>query len=276
MMPTPSDSVLNMHERFEQLKRIERAKYICPDYAMDSIAGWSNHTHDDRAALVLRLKRVLSIREQALHGLYDLANNLRVDRAIMSASAFIFDRYLSTIIPNYVKGQADLPYMFDVIGVASLAIAAKSQLANYELAPIEEFLRFSPFRKDIIHVELEILVELNWNITYPSPNLIIRDLLALLPCQYGQQESVDALEAFKESILNETAYLPWTSAATYGCATKPNKFPLTTIALAPLMIAFEKQYLVPNKSSNLVCPVAQFNNLVKACQLLDLSSGDEE
>ena len=171
---------MDIRKHFQWLKQSKRTKYQCPDYAKDSLTSLSNYSPDEQAALDLRLNRVLVIHEKNLRVLYALADCHCIDTAVMSTAAFIFDRYLSRFIPNYVRGLVDVPLPFGMIGVASLFIASKSQLARRDLAFIEKFLRGNPHSKEILNVELKILVELDWNIVYTSPISIIHDFHAAI------------------------------------------------------------------------------------------------
>ena len=121
-------------------------------------------------AFGLTLNHVLIFIEQALCELYDLAHHFGVDGEVMSSAVFVFDQRLSIFIPSCARDLNDARRLFDVTGVASLFIAAKSQLARRSLSSGAE---------DFGRVGMDYCL-------YPCPISIIRDLLSLLlpPCGY--------------------------------------------------------------------------------------------
>ena len=134
-------------------------------------------------AFGLTLNHVLVFIEQALCELYDLAHHFGVDREVMSSAVFVFDQRLSIFIPSCARDLTDVRRLFDVTGVASLFIAAKSQLARRDLTPIEKFIRGYPHTREVFQVELKILVELEWNIVsipLQFPLSVIFSLCSLL------------------------------------------------------------------------------------------------
>ena len=82
----------------------------------------------------------------------------------MSSSVFVFDGHLSIFIPGCARDLTDVRHLFDVTGVASLFVAAKSQLARRDLVPIKKLIPGYPHTREVFQVELKILVELEWNI----------------------------------------------------------------------------------------------------------------
>mmetsp|Transcript_1579 Transcript_1579/g.3448 ORF Transcript_1579/g.3448 Transcript_1579/m.3448 type:complete len:401 (+) Transcript_1579:202-1404(+) len=270
---TQLDKFYEMRERFQRLKRCEKIKNLCPDYAQDCFTCSVRYGSDEQVTLDSRLKRVLAIREKILRLLYDTADRNCIDAAVTSSAAFIFDRYLSRFVPNYVRGSADLPHLFGIIGSASLFIAAKSQLARRDLDFVERFLHKNPYSQQILNVELKILVDLDWNIAYTSPISIVHDLLELLPRPCGDQEYDEALETFKHSVLHEVSHLTKLAAVTYGFVTK---FPPSAIALAALNVSLEHQCSSMDMTIfNLTTPVAHFATMLEQHEL-GLSFGDED
>ena len=173
-----------------------------------------------------------------LDGMYELADDFGIDRAVTGNAAFIFDRYLSMCVPSYIKGTVNLTYRFVVIRSASLLIAAKLHMSKSELGPIKNFVseRENHYSGEIFQAELEILVKLQWDAMYPSPISIIDDMLTLLPCPRSFLDYVE-LEAFKCLILKFVHPLVKLASVKYGYVTE---FPPSTIALAALMIAIDK------------------------------------
>lgn len=241
--PTIDPSIEDMRERLQQLRRVERTKYQCADYIGDSYRSLNNILDDKMASnMIIRLREVRVTREQTLRKLYSWVGDLRnaadedirvdVDEAVLSTAAFIFDRYLSTFVPGYVAGEAGAPSQASVIGVASLFIAAKSQMPWFEFSRIEMFFGdYDGYARAIFakNVELEILKAVNWDVVYPSPISIIRDLLTFLP---------GPLEKYKTDVLDLATFLMRLTTVTYGFITK---FSPSTIALATLEIIFKNQ-----------------------------------
>ena len=237
MTASPTESVDDMVRRFQRLKGIEHTKYRCNAYGDDAIVCSPTLQPDEKAVLLLRSDRVLLKREVLLLEVYALADHLGIDRAVTGNASFLFDRYLSTFIPSYVTGTANLPHRFDAIGIASLFITAKFHMTRAELGRIDNFVRDNRYSEGIFQAELDILVKLHWDIIYPSPISIMDDLLTLLPRPKSYQEYI-GLKSFKKSVLNIVTPLLKLASVKYGYVTN---FPPSTIALAALTIAMEKQ-----------------------------------
>ena len=186
MMSTLDGSIRDLREHLQWIKENERTKYQCPDYA--TAVHPSNCTPDEIIDCDLRLKRVLEFRQQTLLQLHDLGDKIGIDRAVMSTAAFIFDRYLSTFTPIFIRGEGGLPCRGNLIGVASLFIAAKSLMTRADFLLIKK--SFRDYLREVFdeQVELKILEGLNWDIVYCSPISIIYDLITLLPRPCGYQE----------------------------------------------------------------------------------------
>ena len=273
MMPSiSSHTVADMLERFQSIIQDETSRYICDDYATDSVA--LDCPDDEKTTITTRLEGVLGDRRQTLENVYYMAKCLGIDESIASNAAFIIDRYLSIFAPRYINSLDGMPQRFDVIGVASLLVAAKFLMAVRDLGPIETFLSDNPFKRDIIDAEQMILVKLNWAIVYPSPISIIQDMLIIMlprPCGYLWYDN--ALGSFKCSILDESSYLAKLAATTYGYTTKFSPF---TIAIAVITIALENQSLTRDSMlvHHHVSPVIYFTSNVET--LLGLSCHDDD
>ena len=267
MLPISNESAADMRERIQHLKAIERTRYQLPRY----VSELTTYAHGD-AAVDCRLQRVLGHREKTLRLLY----NCRGGAAVMGSTSFIFDRYLSQVVPKFVLGQACMPYRVYVIGIASLFIASKSLLPASESYPIiERILRRNEDASDIIlRAERDILTKLNWDIIYPSPIAIVEELLTLLPGTCDHEEHELSLQAFKPSVLDNASYLTRLAAIHYDFV---STFPPSTIALAALKLALESPYL-PTKDIalfNRVSPASHFTLMFNQLHL-GLSFEDQD
>ena len=232
---TTTTSTTDLQERIQWLMQHERARYTCPDYA-----AASNYTACGEGAPDWRerLKNITKIRQQSLLELY---HNAGIPTTFLSTATFIFDRYLSTFIPQYIRGECTFPFegKCNIIALASFFIAAKSLTASWErkMPDVVRQFKYSQevFAKD---VESTILEALDWNIVYMPPISIIQDLLAILSQPCGYQEHDKAFSAFKDSIVQEAKRITKDTTVHYGFNVK---YPPSTIALAALSIALEFQ-----------------------------------
>ena len=278
--PTTDPSIEDMRERLQQLKRVERTKYQCPDYIGDSYRVFENAE---------RLEYILNSREQTLRKLFNWVDKFRldppryitdeggqrykldIDEAVVSITAFIFDRYLSAFV-----GEGGVPpFRLDLIGDASLFIAVKSQMSFEETFCIERIMGRYSRRVYAMGIDLKILKELNWDVVYPSPIAIIRDLLSLLHCPSGSQQFEGSLEIHKTDVLKEAAYMTKLATIAYGFTTN---FSPSTIALATLSVVFEKNRCLSKSIAlccNLIDPVFHMANLFKTYGM-DLSFDNDD
>ena len=229
---TTSTTTTDLQERIQWLMQHERARYTCPDYA-----AASNYTACGEGAPGWRerLEHIKKIRQQSLLELY----NAGIPTTILSTATFIFDRYLSTFIPQYIRGECTFPFdgKCNLIALASFFIAAKSLAASCDMPNVVRQFKYSQdvFAKD---VESTILEALDWNIVYMPPISIIQDLLTILSQPCGYQEHDKAFSAFKDSIVQEAKRITKVTTMYYGFNVK---YPPSTIALAALSIALEFQ-----------------------------------
>ena len=244
MMSVVFDAPLHtLLERFQWLKQHESTKYVCPDYAAPS-----SYITDDLVELARwerRLENAMIYRENTIRQLYECtSSNLRVPipADVMSTAVFIFDRCLSSFMPQCVRNEMDPPYSWKagLLGIASLFIAAKSLMSYEEIQPLVEC--FGSYSRGVFadDTETKILMAFQWNIVYTSPILIVKDLLSLLPSQWhpcNQQQYTCALRVLKDDILKVADYLTKLTSLRYGFNVN---FPPSTIALAMLQIAFRE------------------------------------
>ena len=235
-VPNVTTSTTDLQERIQWLMQHERARYTCPDYA-----AASNYTACGEGAPGWRerLEHIMKIREQSLLELY---HNAGIPTTVLSTATFIFDRYLSTFIPQYVRGECTFPFegKCNLIALASFFIAAKSLAAfscERNMPNVVRQFKYSQevFAKD---VESTILEALDWNIVYMPPISIIQDLLTILSQPCGYQEHDKAFLAFKDSIVQEAKRITKVTTVHYGFNVK---YPPSTIARAALSIALEFQ-----------------------------------
>ena len=190
------------------------------------------------------MDNILDYRFKTLLKLYEFVEQeLTIDREVMDTAAYIFDRYLSTFVPSYIHGKANIPCRPILIGAASLLIAAKSLMPREDIFAVEDFL--CDYCGDIYkeEVELKILRSLNWNVIFHSPMSILEDLMTLLPRPVGYHDHDELISAYKVEVRKEAAHLTKLALVYYGFNTN---YPPSTIALAALKIALESQPLSTN------------------------------
>jgi len=188
-----------------------------------------------------RLQGILDNRKKVLVWLYECSNELGIPSRVMSTAVYIFDRYLSTFVPAYVKRElAFLEYDLQNSALASLFITIKS-LFVYRHDIREVVQSFGGFTKQVVKdkVEISILMALDWNIVYSPPIEIIEHLLSVLPrpCEYDEGHK-EAFVRFHISVLHQASRL--TRQAEW-MGDFIIKYPPSTIALAALSIAIENQ-----------------------------------
>lgn len=270
-----------MQERFQWLKQNEKTRYMCPDYT-DPLQYTSSTDGDWQE----RLKGILDDRNKMITWLHNCADSFGIPNRVMSTAVYIFDRYLSTFVPAYVKRElAFPPHHTEVIALASLFIAVKSMLINLIMvndrpySPMGDILR--QFRKyygsltrqvSSEHAETTILMALDWNIVYVPPNTIVEDLLSVLPrpCEYDEGHD-DAFSTFVYSIYQEARELTRKSELMGDFI----KYPPATIALAALSIALSYTDVTGVPIFILVPPV-KYVNLEINKRGINLSFYDED
>ena len=243
-----SNSVADLRERFQRLKEFEM-KYQCLDYTIAASA--SRH----------RVEAVLEWRHKTLVQLYRLIRRHCIDQAVMSTAAFIFDRYLSTIMPAFIHGEEKAPFRSDLIGVASFFIAAKSLMSSHHIHRLEEI--FRGYSREVFAegVEWKILKALNWDVVYHPPSSIVSDILALLPHPRGYQYYDLSFEAYLGGIWSKASHLTKLASVIYGFIVD---FSPSTIALAALAIAIERQPTYVNTAGFiLVSPIEYFKTSIE-------------
>ena len=236
-----------MQERFQWLKQNERTRYMCPDYT--NPLQYTSSTDGDWQE---RLQGILDERKHNVFWLHLCAGELGLHSTVFSTAVYIFDRYLSTFVPAYVKRElAFLEYDLQTIALASLFIATKSMMAVNVIkanemphSPIGDIIRqfrkyYGSLTRQVFKdkVETGILMALDWNIVYTPPISIVQDLLSILPrpCEYDEGHD-DAFSTFVYSIYQEARKLTRKTELLGGFIIK---YPPSTIALAALSIALE-------------------------------------
>ena len=194
---------LDMQERFQWLKQNERTRYMCPDYT--NPLQYTSSTDGDWQERLQGLQGILDDRNKMISWLHNCANEIgSISSRVMSTAVYIFDRYLSTFVPAYVKRElAFPPHHIEVIALASLFIAVKSMMINLIMvdgmsySPIGDIIRqfshsqYKSLTRQVSseHAETTILMALDWNIVYVPPMAIVQDLLFSVlprPCEYDE------------------------------------------------------------------------------------------
>ena len=258
--------ITDLQERFQSLQN-EKTKYICPDYAASS-----NYTHHGREDWEDRLKRVMKFRKETLLYFYDWTGSLDLPSDVMSTAAYIFDKYLSTFLPQYIRGEIKRCDKHGLIGLSCFFIAIKSLLSWDEIDHIVN--RFGKRSREVFlaDVETKVLKALKWQIVYTSPMSIIQDLITLLP-QYHNYGYAGALDSFKHSVLKESSQLIKLTVVNYGFNIR---YPPQSIALAVLMLSFELCSSAHQPLCKLIRPMAYLSYAFEKFGLGCLSFGDEE
>jgi len=277
---------LDMQERFQWLKQNERTRYMCPDYT--NPLQYTSSTDGDWQERLQCLQGILDDRNKMITWLHNCANELGIPSRVMSTAVYIFDRYLSTFVPAYVKRElAFPPHHTEVIALASLFIAVKSMLVNLikvndmPYSPIGDIIyNFSHSQYKSLtgqvsseHAETTILMALDWNIVYVPPNAIVEDLLSVLPrpCEYDEGHD-DAFSTFVYSIYQEARKLTRKSELIGDFI----KYPPSTIALAALSIALEDYTDVTGVPIFILVPPLEYVNHEINKRGIDLSFDDED
>ena len=255
-----------LQERFQWLKQHER-KYICCDYTAPS-----KYKDMEREDLEERLKCILKSRNQSLAELFGYAEKLGIHNSVMSTAAFIFDKYLSTIVPKYIKRDCYFDIDCTLISVASLLIAAKLLLGAWNTKLIVDSL--GKYSRKVYEQDVDgmILKVVGWNIVYNPPISIIQDVLAVLPrpCEFEYHHQ--AFSMFETSILHEADRLTKLAALQYDFRIS---YGPVSIALAGLSIALENQPSTGIPIFALVTPITYVSLMIEKSGI-DLSFDDEE
>ena len=251
---------LDIQERFQWLKQNERTRYMCPDYT--NLLQYTSSTDGDWQE---RLQGILDERKHNVSWLYKCAGELGIHSTVFSTAVNIFDRYLSTFAPAYVKRElAFLEYDLQTIALASFFIAVKSMMVNVTkdnempYSPIGNIIRkfrkyYGSLTRQVFKdkVETVILMALDWNIVHAPPIAIVHDLLSILPrpCEYDEGRE-EALLRYEFSVMCYADKLTRRSEWMGGFIIK---YPPSTIALAALSIALENQLGIEGISVYLAC-----------------------
>lgn len=221
-----ANTTTSTHEALELVQKKEGI-YQCPDYLDDAdatgaTAYWIERTHD--------------VRRHNINFMFSTVEKHGIDREVVITATNILDRCLAEWMPNFLRGHEDLPYELDIICIVALFIAIKSMIGRHcytMIPPIETLLpQYSKKRFD--EVEVHILFALKWNILYPTPLSIVRDLFKLLPNQ-GLQKDDRGLQLYKRSIYLETLRIMENVTLEYDfLQIRP-----TTIALASILSAID-------------------------------------
>jgi hypothetical protein len=130
-----------------------------------------------------------------------------------------------------------MPYHLDVYCYIALSLAIKTRIGrrqgkDRQIPSITEFLPNYP--SDMIHAaEVNILHELQWNLLFPTPASIVRDLLSILRVHLGMHANDMAFHNYQNDVLREAVLLTELATLHYSCSI----FSPITVALASVMCA---------------------------------------
>ena len=176
MKPISRETMLDMQDHLKWIKKEERKNYSCPDYLDDvhsnTVSAGQNPIAMSNYILVVRKKIVL--------GLFGIVDYLHIDRETVSIATSIIDRYLSTCIPAFLRGEAPLPYEIDLISLVSLHIAVKSHVGNVAgfTAPFIE-MQLPNYSKESDSVQAQLVysvpdTHIDSSMSYPSSSCPMR------------------------------------------------------------------------------------------------------
>ena len=256
----------SLQERFQWLKQHER-KYLCCDFTAQS-----NYKRMLSENCEERLKCILKERNQCLTKLFGYADNFGIDNSVISTAAYIFDKYLSTVVSKYIEKECSFGINYALISVASLLIAAKSLLRARDAKLIVDHLWKYSSKVYEKNFDGMVLQAVRWNIVYTSPISIIQDILAVLPrpCEFDNHHQ--AFSMFQTSILQEADRLTRLTALQYDFRIKHTP---VSIALATLSIALENQPSTGIPIFALVTPITYVSLMIEKSGI-DLSFDNEE
>ena len=255
-----------LQERFQWLKQHER-KYLCCDFTAQS--NYKRMLSEDCEE---RLKCILKNRNQSLDELFGYADNFGIDNSVISTAAYIFDKYLSTVVSKYIEQECSFDINVTLISVASLLIAAKSLLGARDTKLIARHLWKYSSKVYENNFDGMVLKAVRWNIVYTSPISIIQDVLAVLPrpCEFDYHHQ--AFSMFQTSLLQEADRLTRLTALQYDFRIKHTP---VSIALATLSIALENQPSTGIPIFALVTPITYVSLMIEKSGI-DLSFDDEK
>ena len=256
---------------------------MCPDYT--NPLQYTSSTDGDWQE---RLQGILDERKHNVSWLHNCTGQLGIDSTVFSTAVYIFDRYLSTFVPAYVKRElAFLEYDLQTIALASLFLAVKSMMAVSVIkvnemphSPIGDIIRqfrkyYGSLTRQVFKdkVETAILMALDWNIVYVPPSSIVYDLLSILPqpCEYDEGHE-EAFVRYQNSVNYAdklTRRSEWMSGFTI-------KYPPSTIALAALSIALEDYTDVTGIPIFILVPPCRWCEIEINKRGIDISFDDED
>jgi len=260
---------------------------MCPDYT--NPLQYTSSTDADWQERLRCLQGILDERKHNVFWLHLCAGELGLHSTVFSTAVYIFDRYLSTFVPAYVKRElAFLEYDLQTIALASLFVAVKSMMAANVIevnemphSPVGDTIRqfrkyYGSLTRQVFKDEVEtaILMALDWNIVYVPPISIVQDLISILPrpCEYDEGHD-DAFSTFVYSIYQEARKLTRKTELLGGFIIK---YPPSTIALAALSIALANLPDVTSIPIFILVPPCRWCEIEINKRGIDLSFDDED
>jgi hypothetical protein len=248
-----ANALVSLKERFIHFDN-KSSNYRVHDYLSNALTNPSEHVRN-------WAERIMFVREHNISSLYEMADRYRIDREVISSAANIIDRCLCIWVPVIEQGVTSLPYELDVYCMVALWIAIKTQVGHTAGAVFPSISMLLPSypKKLLKDAECDILYELKWNVLFPTPVSIVRELLPLLPCHWGFDTNDQAFSNYKRDVYREARYFTELTTLDYGCS----GFCPTTIALAAVMAAIQSiNRFTKNEAYHLNDPLSLFKEAV--------------
>ena len=214
-------SIRKLESAKERLVRIAEisSKYRVSDYLSASLSDTSvvvnNWAH-----------QVMRVREENIKILYHWSDQYGIDREVVSVAANIIDRCLSHRVPE-VRNGTKMPYELDLCSMTAYFLAIKARDDIRRIPRISTLLPQYYSTELLDSVEVEILREMQWDLIYPTPTSIMKDLLSLLPSHFGS----GAFPNYLGEVQRKAEHLIQLATLSYRCIT----FSPMTIALVAVM-----------------------------------------
>jgi hypothetical protein len=222
-------TLATIKERFSHIQA-SSAKYAVTDYLSSSLASPFHNVQ------VWALEVIL-VRGCNLSTLYNHANQYGIDSEVVSIAANILDRCLMKWVPKLCQ-CGDTPFHFEMYCYIALSLAIKTRIGRHQVGKdrqIPSIAEFLPnYSTAMIHAaEVNILYELQWNLLFPTPASIVRDLLSILRVHLGVHSNDVAFHNYQCDVLREAVLLTELATLHYSCSI----FSPITVALASVMCA---------------------------------------
>jgi hypothetical protein len=183
-------------------------------------------------------------REKNIQTLYTMADRHFIDRQVVIVAVNMIDRCLSLWVPKISSG-GKLPYELDVYFMTAFYLAIKTHVGRATtLGPLSKLL--SRYSEELLEqAEVDILYELEWNVFYPSPVMVVGDLLSVVSRVWGMEDS--RFVVYWRDVCRESTFLIELATLSYGCSV----FRPISVALAAVMCTIPSinRFLIPHVDS---------------------------